>query len=322
MSTDRIIELTGLLSAALVLVGVAIVLLLREATTRDLEQRITTTMDSDLTRGGHAPRSRFRAFTGALRHLGERARASSHLYSQQDVAALEVTIAASGYNPRRALTIVLGTKVLLLFLVPGATFIACVAIGVAGMREIAAIGIALAIAVLVPDSLLRLLRRRYTAALRRGIADALDLLVVCAEAGMGLEGALEQVATEMRFSNPAMAAALSMLLDELKVLPDRREAFVNFGKRSGVEGIRRMATILSQALQHGTPLGQALRAVAVELRRERMLRLEEKATRLPALLVLPLILFILPPLLIILVGGPMLNLFDMLHAAALHVPGR
>ena len=79
-----------------------------------------------------------------------------------------------------------------------------------------------------------------------------------------------------------MATALATLVDELRVLPDRRQAFANFGERSGVEGLRRMAAIIGQTLQYGTPLGQALRAVAGELRRERMTRLEAKAVRLPA----------------------------------------
>ncbi len=157
------------------------------------------------------------------------------------------------------------------------------------------------------------MRRPYVKALQRGIADALDLLVVCAEAGMGLESAIEQVAREMRGSNRAMSSALSTLLDELKVLPDRREALTNFGKRSGVEGLRKTSAILAQTLQYGTPLGQALRAVANELRRDRAVRFEEKAVRLPALLVFPLILFILPCLFIVMGASAMMRVFDVLH---------
>src|SRR5262249_43058143 len=148
----------------------------------------------------------------------------------------------------------------------------------------------------------------YLAALRRGVPDALDLLVVCTEAGMALESALEHVSSEIRHSNPVIAVALTKLLDEMRVLPDRREAFRNFAEWSGVEGARRVATMMGQALQYGTPLSQALRTVALDLRRERMIALEAKAARLPVLLVMPLTLFIMPSLFIVLVGPALLRL--------------
>lgn len=102
--------------------------------------------------------------------------------------------------------------------------------------------IALPIGLLGPDWILRIPQRSHRRALQRGLADALDLLVVCSEAGMGLESGSDQVAKEMRLSNPAMANALAVLPRELKVLPDRRQALTNFGTRSGVHGIRRMST--------------------------------------------------------------------------------
>ena len=173
--------------------------------------------------------------------------------------------------------------------------------------------LALPVGLLGPDWILYFVRRPYVAALRRGLPDALDLLVVCTEAGMGLEAALEHVATEISRSNPAIGIAMSKLLDELRVLPDRREAFTNFGRRSGVDAFRRLATMLGQTLQYGTPLGQALRSVATDLRRERMTALEAKCARLPAMLVLPLILFIMPALFIVLAGSPMLRVLDSLR---------
>jgi len=101
----------------------------------------------------------------------------------------------------------------------------------------------------------------------------------------------------------------------MRVLPDRRDAFRNFADRSGVEGARRVATMLGQSMQYGTPISRALRTVVVDLRRERMVALEAKAVRLPVLLVLPLILFIMPSLFIVLVGPAMLHLMGSLHAA-------
>jgi tight adherence protein C len=133
---------------------------------------------------------------------------------------------------------------------------------------------------------------------------------------MGLESALEQVSNETRRSSPAISSALSILLDELRVLPDRREAFANFGRRSGVDSLRRLSTILGQTLQYGTPLGQALRSVAQDLRRERLVQMEERAVKLPVKLIFPLILFILPSLFIVLAGSAFIRLFDTLGGVA------
>jgi tight adherence protein C len=178
--------------------------------------------------------------------------------------------------------------------------------------RLAIIGVGLLAGILGPEAALALLRRPYVAALQRGTPDALDLLVVCSEAGMGLESALERVSTEMLRSNRPTAIALGALLDDLRVLPDRREAFAAFGDRSGVEGMQRLATMLTQSLQYGTPLSHALRAVATELRRERANQLEERATKLPAKLIFPMVLFIMPSLYIVLLGTSFLRLYDAL----------
>jgi tight adherence protein C len=180
------------------------------------------------------------------------------------------------------------------------------------------VGIGLVAGIMGPELALGMARRRFVGALRRGTPDALDLLVVCSEAGMGLESALERVSQDMRRSNRAMASVLSNLLDDLRVLPDRRDAFANLGTRSGVEGLRRFGTMLSQSLNYGTPLSNALRAVATELRRERMNKLEEKAVKLPALLIFPLIFFVMPSLYIVLLGPSFLRLYDSLAIFAHH----
>lgn len=303
------------LGAVVLLVGVAAVLLLQEAGTRDLEMRIAAITGDD--RRGDARRGKS-WLLGALQSLGHAIRERTRLYSEQDIAALSGMIGATGLNPSQMLPVVLGAKVAVMVLVPA------VAIGYGLLARLTLLHVlmiaagALPAGVLGPEWVLRFLRGPYTRDLQRGASDALDLLVVCAEAGMGLEAALDQVAREMRVSNRAMASALATLVDELRVLPDRRQAFTNFGERSGVEGLRRMAAIISQALQYGTPLGQALRAVAGELRRERMTRLEAKAVRLPAMLVFPLIAFILPALFIALMGAPMLHVMDALSRAKGH----
>ncbi len=298
-----------LLAALLLLVVLASVLLWQEAGSRDLEARIAA-VTGDERRA--ARRSALASLSAILQTLGRTIRERTRLYSEQDLAALSAALGASGLNPARMLPLVLGTKVAVMVVVPVLAVGYALLVHRSPLRGLLTIGAALPVSVLVPEWALRLLRGPYTRDLRRGAPDALDLLVVCTEAGMALEAALDQVAREMRSSNRAMANALATLVDELRVLPDRRQAFANFGERSGVEGLRRMAAIIAQALQFGTPLGQALRAVAGELRRERMTRLEAKAVRLPGLLVFPLIFFILPALFIALMGSPMLHVMDTL----------
>ena len=166
------------------------------------------------------------------------------------------------------------------------------------------------IGIMGPRLFLSWLKRRFAAAVRKGTPDAIDLLVVCSEAGMGLESALERVAEEMNRTNPAMARVLHGLLDDLRILPNRRDAFEKLGAIS--DGMRRFGAMMSQSLQFGTPLSQALRAIADELRRDSIIKLEERAHKLGAKLILPMVLFMLPAMFIILGASPFLHLIQAL----------
>jgi tight adherence protein C len=157
-----------------------------------------------------------------------------------------------------------------------------------------------------PRLFLSVMRRRFNAAIRLGTPDTIDLLVVCSEAGMGLESGLARVAEEMNQSNPAMAQVLYGLLDDLRILPNRSEAFEKLGATS--DGLRRFGTMVSQSLQYGTPLSQVLRSIAVDLRRERITKLEERAHKLGAKLTIPMVLFLLPAMFVILGASPFLHL--------------
>ena len=315
MTPDRLLLAGALVSGMLALIAIAVAMIWRQAATQELQLRVQTVTGSApaLSEGGRPAPPRGAA--SFLARVGDQIRTRSSLYSADDIAALEAVLVGAGFKSRTLLPIVLGGKVVFFAL----TVLAAVMYGAVAhlpvVQRAMLVGISLTAGLMVPELILRMLRGPYVSALRRGVADALDLLVVCTQAGMGLDSALREVSREMQYSNPAIAAALATFLDELKILPDRRQAFQNFGRRSGVEGIRRMATILGQTLQYGTPLGQALRAMANELRRDQMIRLEARAVRLPALLVFPLIAFILPSLFIALMGPTLLRLFDMIHGS-------
>lgn len=143
--------------------------------------------------------------------------------------------------------------------------------------------------------------------LREGIADALDLMVICTEAGLGLEQGMDRVARDLAIANPVVSGELRKTVAEMRMLPQMRDALDNFAKRSDLQIIRSIVTTLVQAIQYGTPLAHSLRVLSAEMRAHRMLELEARAARLPVLMTLPLILFILPCLFLIVAGPAMLN---------------
>jgi tight adherence protein C len=132
--------------------------------------------------------------------------------------------------------------------------------------------------------------------IRRAWPDALDLLLICVESGMGIETAFRKVSEEIGAQSIALAEELSLTTAELSYLQDRRRAFENLGERTGVEGVRGVVTALIQAEKYGTPIGQTLRVLAQENRDMRMSEAEKKAAALPPKLTVPMILFFLPVL--------------------------
>jgi tight adherence protein C len=146
--------------------------------------------------------------------------------------------------------------------------------------------------------------------LRRQLPDGLDLLVICAEAGLSLDAALTRVAREIGFSSPDLADEIGLTAVEIGFLPNRRQALMNLAKRTEVPSIRGVVNTLVQTERYGTPLAHSLRVLSAEFREERMLKAEEKAAKLPATLTVPMILFILPTLFIVLVGPAIIQVMD------------
>jgi tight adherence protein C len=131
---------------------------------------------------------------------------------------------------------------------------------------------------------------------RRAWPDALDLLLICVESGMGIEGAFRKVSEEIGSQSIPLAEELSLTTAELSYLQDRRKAYENLSERTGLEGVRAVVTALIQAEKYGTPIGTALRVLAQENRDIRMQEAEKKAAALPPKLTVPMILFFLPVL--------------------------
>jgi len=153
-----------------------------------------------------------------------------------------------------------------------------------------------------PDIWLKNKVTKRSHAVRKGLPDALDLLVICAEAGLTVDAAFGRVAKELGKAYPELGDEWGLTAIELGFLNERRQAFENLATRVDLEAVRGVVTTMIQTEKYGTPLASALRVLSAEFRHQRMMRAEEKAARLPAIMTIPLILFILPTLFIVILG--------------------
>lgn len=154
-------------------------------------------------------------------------------------------------------------------------------------------------------------RRRQK--ITKAMPDGLDLMVICAEAGLSLDAALERVGRELRQSWPEFADEIGLTSIELGFLPDRGQALQNLAKRVQISGMRGLVNTFAQTERYGTPLAQALRVLSTEMRQIRLMKAEEKAARLPAVLTVPMIIFIMPALFVVLIGPGALSTIDALR---------
>ncbi len=160
-----------------------------------------------------------------------------------------------------------------------------------------------------PSVVLGNIIKRRQKKIQKALPDALDLLVICAEAGLSLDGALTRVAREIGPASPELADELGLTAIELGFLPNRTEALKNLLRRTDMPSIRGVVNTLAQTERYGTPLASSLRVLTAEFRDQRMMKAEEKAGRLPATLTVPMILFILPTLFVILVGPAAIQVY-------------
>jgi tight adherence protein C len=163
-----------------------------------------------------------------------------------------------------------------------------------------------------PDIIVKNKITKRSAAIRKGLPDALDLLVICAEAGLTVDAAFHRVAKELGKAYPELGDEFALTAIELGFLTDRRQAFENLATRVALDAVGGVVTTMIQTEKYGTPLASALRVLSAEFRHERMMRAEEKAARLPAIMTVPLIMFILPVLFIVILGPAACSISDNL----------
>lgn len=229
--------------------------------------------------------------------------AASGMLSRKTMEELEKSLAVAGMSGRHALGMFIGCKLLLLAGLP------MVALLVTGQLDIdpnlanLAPAVAAVVGLVGPDMVVRKLRDSYVQKVEASLPDALDMLLICTQAGLPLEPAINRVEQEIRSAHPQIAWEFEQTANELQVNADARVALTNLGERTGLESVKRLTTTLIQTMQYGTPLGEALRTLGSEMRQETLIRFEEKAARLPVLLTLPMVAFVLPCIFIV-VAGP------------------
>ena len=155
----------------------------------------------------------------------------------------------------------------------------------------------------IPEIIVKRMIAARMKSIEATLPDALDLMVICTESGLSLDPTIERVAREIRLASPALAREFAVLSQEIRLLPEREKALLNFADRNKSKSVRSLVTTLVQTMKYGTSLAQSLRVLANESRNQRMLAVEEKAARLPALMSLPLVCCMLPAVFLV-IGGP------------------
>jgi tight adherence protein C len=234
------------------------------------------------------------------------------LLSPKTLAQLEQTLLRAGLRPSTALSLFVSVKLLLSLSLPALTWIALAAVGMSGRVQMFGAAAAACVGLVSPDMIIRRNRGVHLKRLEGGLADALDLMVICTESGLGLEPAIQRVGQEIRHAHPAVADELDQTTTEFQLNPDPRVALLSLGQRTALVSYQRLGVTMLQSLQYGTPLSQALRVLSAEMREEMLTRFEEKAAKLPVLLTMPMIVFILPTIFIV-VGGP--AVIQVLHGS-------
>ncbi|HYC63661.1 MAG TPA: type II secretion system F family protein [Reyranellaceae bacterium] len=143
------------------------------------------------------------------------------------------------------------------------------------------------------------------------LPEGLDLLTICVEAGLSIDAAFRRVAREMQSSMPELAAEFEMTAIELTYLPDRQQALENMAERSDSSAVAALVNALRQTEKYGTPLANSLRVLSQEFRQTRASKAEEKGARMPALMTVPLMVFILPTLITVLLAPAIMSAFGL-----------
>lgn len=309
MSTHVLLTVGALLLAAMFVSGLLVV---QDVTRRErISDRVRRIHGEDVQGGGTANLAAMRdSLMRTLTTFGQ-AIMRAGLVSSKTLSDLEKSLAASGIGATQGVAIFVGGKIVLVMILPVVAWMVAQDMQLSGiMRTLVPAGVAV-IGLVVPDWIVTKYRARYIRRLEDALPDALDMMVICAQAGLGMGPAVIRVGGELRLAYPELAYEFALTANELQISTDSRIALTNLGIRTDLESLKRLGSTLVQTIQYGTPLTEALRVLSTELRHETMVKLETRAARLPVLLTMPTIVFILPCVFLIAGGPSMLQVAKM-----------
>jgi len=238
---------------------------------------------------------------------------SMKVLQQSQVEVVQQKLAQAGFRNKELAIVIIGLRAVLPILLGSFAFVMLYLVEVYPdwqMKRVGALALALFIGYKGPELYISNIAKKRSDAIRKGLPDALDLLVICAEAGLTVDAAFNRVAKELGRAYPELGDEFALTAIELSFLNERKKAFNNLAYRVDLDAVKGVVTTMIQTERYGTPLASALRVLSAEFRNERMMRAEEKAARLPAIMTVPLILFILPVLFIVILGPAACSIAD------------
>ncbi len=233
---------------------------------------------------------------------------------EEEISGLRISLLQAGYRGHRAVLVFFGYRIFFIVMFLAIFFVGKVFfVGTVPPETLTSIAVFLSVAgYYLPNLWLKMKTSSRQQKILEGFPDALDLMVVCVEAGMGLDAAINRVGEEMKLRNKEISEEFRLMGLELRAGKLRREALRNLGTRTGLDEVKSLMTLLIQTDKFGTSIAQALRVHSDSMRTRRYQKAEEIAAKLPVKLVFPLIFFIFPSLFVVIIGPAAIRIFRVL----------
>lgn len=293
------LAIIAFLAAFLLMSSLGVLLFYRHTPLRRLSQVVSRAEEASLLRSIAAPAgSRIERLVKPFQRIVPR--------NPADLSTVQKRLALAGYREQSYINLFYSSKVL----VPGALCLLATATQVYAYSPLFVYALAAGLGFLAPDFWLNNRIAARKTQLRLGLPEALDLMVICVEAGLSVDKATMRTAEELRLSQPAIADELNLVYLEQRAGRPRAEAWKHMGERTGVDSIRSLAAILIQAEKFGTSVGKTLRSHSETLRTRRRQDAEEKAAKTTVKLTFPLVLFIFPSLFVVTLGPSMIVMLE------------
>jgi len=244
---------------------------------------------------------------GFVQALGERIEPG-----RKDVSAIRLRLLQAGYQSQAAVPVYLGLRLALPIAMAFSAVTILSVLGMASLMGLVAVIWFSALGYVAPSMFIGGRIRRRQKEMQKALPDALDLLVVCVEAGLGLNQALVRVSEEIERLSPVLSEQFALVNLEIRAGTPRDDAFRNMGERTGLDDLKSLMAMLIQTDRFGTSIAQALRVQADTLRTKRRQRAEEAAAKTTIKLVFPLVLFIFPAMFVVILGSAIIQIFEAL----------